>query len=101
MKKVYSHENLTMVHSAQNLLELEKIKSTIKNEHYGSGGHVGIEAVPIELWVLDDNSAESAIAILEQKLSIAEEASTWLCPQCGEENTGSFEICWKCQHSRE
>ncbi len=101
MKKVYSHENLAMVHSARNLLELEKIESVIKNEHFGSGGHVGIEAVPIELWVLDDASAEPAIAILEQKLSPTTGQSTWTCQQCGEENTGSFEICWKCQHNRE
>ena len=101
MKKVYSHENLTMVHSAQNLLQLEGLECVIKNEHYGSGGHVGLEAVPIELWVKDDATAPAAITLLENNFSANENRSEWTCKNCGEINEGSFDICWKCQHSRD
>lgn len=68
MKKIDSHENLTIVVSAQNLLALNGIECIVKKEFHGSGGHVGLGAVPIELWVLDEAKAESAGSILENEL---------------------------------
>lgn len=97
MRKVYTHENLAIVTSAKNLLELNDIDSFLKNEFHASGGHVGFEAVPIELWVPDDTVAEKAIDILEQELAKSESGEAWDCLNCGEHNEASFETCWKCQ----
>lgn len=34
MKKVYPHENLTLVHAARNLLQLQGIECAIKNDQF-------------------------------------------------------------------
>jgi hypothetical protein len=47
MRKVYPHENLTIVHTYKNLVALNGIGCLVKNAHYAAGGHVGWEAVPI------------------------------------------------------
>jgi len=99
MQKVYSHENLTIATSAKNLLELNGIDCFIKNEYHASGGHVGWEAVPIELWVLDTANAEKAVAVLDKEFSSSSDQPDWKCRHCGEENDGSFETCWKCQRA--
>lgn len=97
MKKVYSHENLAIVYSAKGLLELNAIRCIVKNEHYASGGHVGWESVPIELWVQNDADAANAVAILKRELEESSDKSRWTCSSCNEENEGSFETCWSCQ----
>lgn len=86
--------------SAKGLLELNNIDCVIKNQYHASGGHVGFESIPIELWVQDSDQADRAIAILEKELDPGNNKASWKCNYCGEENGGSFEICWKCQNPR-
>lgn len=100
MKKVYSHENLSMVHTAKGTLELNNINCFLKNEYHGSGGHVGLEMVPIELWVYDAADEARAIALLEKQYGNKQPLPAWVCGRCQEENDGSFETCWKCQSER-
>ncbi|GJM14386.1 MAG: hypothetical protein DHS20C12_27890 [Pseudohongiella sp.] len=95
MQRVYENENLSLVYSAKNLLELEEIPCFLKNEHHGSTGQVGL-SIPIELWIHDEAHAEHAMQLIEQSLTATEKAS-WKCPKCTEENDGSFDSCWKCQ----
>ncbi|MEQ9023137.1 MAG: DUF2007 domain-containing protein [Pseudomonadales bacterium] len=97
MQKVYSHENLAILVSAKNLLELNDIDCFIKNEFHASGGHVGLDFVPLELWVKDSDNAKAAASILETQLTEPGELPGWACARCGEQNEGSFETCWKCQ----
>ena len=97
MQKVYSHENLAIASSAKSLLELNGIDCFLKNEFHASGGHVGFEAVPIELWVYDSQLAHKAVNLLEQELNPANDEPDWQCRYCGETNDASFETCWKCQ----
>jgi len=97
MKKVYSHENLTILTLAKNMLERNGIDCFIKNEYHASGGHVGWEAVPIELWVHDAEKAENAVSILDNELASDKNLPDWKCGNCGEDNDASFESCWKCQ----
>lgn len=98
MHKVYSHENLAIASSAKSLLELHGIDCFLKNEFHASGGHVGFEAVPIELWVYDSSRAQEAVSLLEQELNPSTDEPDWQCRHCGEDNDASFETCWKCQH---
>ena len=98
--RVFSHENLAIVHDARNRLETAGIECEIKNEFHGGGGHVGLNIVPIELWVLRDDTANAA------KRMLAEDASNdsvgdsqWICDKCGENNDGGFTVCWHCQAS--
>lgn len=99
MRKVYSHENLMILNSAKGLLELNDIDCFVKNEFHASGGHVGWESVPIELWVRDSEQEEKAISILKKELDPNKMQEMWECKHCGEKNDGSFEICWKCQNA--
>lgn len=101
MKKVYTHENRFLVWNAKHLLEEAGIACSVRNE-YSSGG-VGdlspFETWP-ELWV-DDASAERALALIAGLLERQQESGDeWRCPQCGEMNDSSFELCWKCGHDR-
>lgn len=100
MKKVYSHENLAFVHTAKGTLELNGIQSFLKNEFHGSGGHVGLELFPIELWVYNAADEAPAVALLEKQYGTEPALSAWMCSTCQEENDGSFETCWKCQTAR-
>lgn len=96
--RVFSHENLAIVHAAKNQLEAEGIDCLVKNEFHGGGGHVGLNIVPIELWVLQNEDIEKAAALLANNSdSTAGDAPAWPCDECGEENEGSFVVCWKCQ----
>ena len=97
MRKVYTHENLTILQTAKGLLEHNGIDCFVKNEYHASGGHVGWESVPLELWVHNTADAESAVSILEIELSDSNRKPEWICNKCNEENDGSFETCWKCQ----
>lgn len=97
MKKVYSHENLAIVQTAKDLLEQQGIDSFVKNEFHGAGGHVGLEAVPIELWIHDVEQAGDAIDLLSKTLDSQHAKPGWVCDNCEEENAAAFETCWKCQ----
>lgn len=99
MKKVFVDENPGLVQTARMLLDQHGIACFVKNE-FASGG-VGelsfLDAWP-ELWVLRDEDADAAdrlLAVFEQEDEDADDTE-WRCPQCGETNDASFEICWKC-----
>ena len=97
MQRVYSHENMTILSSAKNLLELNGIDCFIKNEYHASGGHVGWGAVPVELWVYNEQAAERAMSILDKELNQSTDLPDWQCKHCAEWNAATFESCWKCQ----
>lgn len=100
---VFSHENLAIVQNAKNQLESEGIECQVKNEFHGGGGHVGLNIVPIELWVVQDADANKAFQLLSLE-SMEEDSpddeSPWQCDECGEENEVEFAACWKCQTTR-
>ena len=100
MQKVYVHENLAMVSSAKNLLEQAGIESVIKNEYHAGGGHPGLAAIPIELWVEDDAVADGASSLIRETFAKHDNEPDWTCAHCGEVNAASFETCWQCQRPR-
>ena len=97
MRRVYIHENLAVLQTAKGLLELNGIDCLVKNEYHASGGHVGLESIPLELWVRNVDDAEKAVSILDQEFVNSSSKPSWVCKKCNEENGGSFEVCWKCQ----
>ncbi len=98
MKLVYTHDNITVVHSAKNILALNNIAAFVKGEHVApmSARH-GIENTYIELWINHDEDYEKASTIIENQLLNPELKESWVCTEWKEENDGSFEVCWKCQ----
>ena len=97
MKKVYSNENSFLANNVKNLITAQGIDVFIKNEY--SQGAVGelsaFDAWP-EVWVLDDEDYDQAMAVVSLSQHSAT-AADWICQRCGESNDGAFEICWQCQ----
>ncbi|MGQ9425453.1 putative signal transducing protein [Gilvimarinus sp. F26214L] len=99
MKLLYTHPNRLLVENARNIVENAGIQTELRNEF--AGGAIG-ELAPIEAWPeiwVRDSSFEAARKLIEFAYS-DNRSSDWTCPGCGEQNTASFEHCWKCQHER-
>lgn len=100
MKHVYTSDNIVVLHSAKNILALNNIESFVKNEHTTPvGASHGINNIFFELWILNDQDFDKASAIIENEIVNKAPKNSWVCSNCGEENEGSFEVCWKCQHA--
>lgn len=99
MLLVYTHENKILVENARNLLRENGIDSTLKNE-YAAGAMGDLSPIQTwpELWVADA-SYPKAKAIIHDLVN-RPAGQAWHCPQCGEENDASFEVCWHCQKER-
>lgn len=100
MAKVYSHESIVNLQTAKGLLAQNGINAIIKNEHVGAGGYVGLEIVPLELWV-HSSQALAAKALLKQAFTQTDETSgEWMCPICHEKNFANFDFCWQCRTAK-
>lgn len=98
MKRIYTSDNVVVLHSVKNVLALNGIDSFVKNEHTGPvGAWHGIGNSFHELWILNDLDFDKASAIIEKQVENPTPAQPWTCAMCGENNGGSFEVCWKCQ----
>lgn len=95
MKRVFSSFNLAAAHHARNLLEVEGIRSVVKNEILSSAmGELPPAECQIEVWVLREGDATRAEQVLNNKPS--DEANAWQCPSCREDREGQFTQCWRC-----
>ena len=96
MKLLYTRENRYLVHNIQNVVENAGIETILKNEY--AAGAVG-DLVPheswLELWVLNNIDYDRAVLLIENMLDTTK--PDWICTQCQEVNTASFEFCWRCQ----
>jgi hypothetical protein len=98
MKHIYTHDNIVVLHSVKNILALNGIESFVKNEHtIPVGSRHGINNIFHELWILNDQDYQEASTVIENEIENPEPGEPWTCRSCGEENEGSFDICWKCQ----
>ncbi len=67
MKKIYTHENVAVLHSAKNILALDDIESFVKNEHtIANGARHGIENMFLQLWIINDQDFAKASTIIEE-----------------------------------
>jgi hypothetical protein len=93
MRRVYSSWNLAAAHHARNVLEVEGIRSVVRNELLSSAmGELPPAECQVEVWVLREGDAERAERILTQP-PVPE--SNWSCT-CGEACEGQFTQCWRC-----
>lgn len=98
MKLIYTHENIMVLHSAKNILELNGIEAFVKSEDIiPSGARLGIGNIFLELWIMHDGDYDKARAIIEKQIENPEPKESWFCPKCAEQNDGSFDVCWNCQ----
>ena len=97
MKEVYRHSDYSRVVYFRNLLENQGISTFIRNENLNSL-EVNIPVFFPNICVMDDERFEEACKLL--KKWIDEHDSRIVldikCPQCGEINPDSFEVCFNC-----
>jgi len=94
VKRVFSSWNLAAAHHARNLLEVEGIRSVLRNEMLSSAmGELPPAECQVEVWVLQDGDAGRAERVLKKPL-IGE--TSWACRECGEPAEAQFTQCWSC-----
>lgn len=98
MRKVYSHENLSMAWHVRNVLEQHDIDCLVKNDRlYSVAGELPIHECQAEVWIRNPlyfRRAEEIIRAMENELE--EPGEDWQCPHCGESNLGNYAACWSC-----
>jgi len=99
MKLVYTRENKIIVENVRNILVIEGIECVLRNEF--SAGGMG-ELSPLETWPelwVQESDFVAAKALVDG-LSEDSAKESWHCSSCGEQNEGTFELCWSCQIER-
>jgi len=94
LKRIFSSYNRIAVHHARNLLEAEGIRAEVRNQFLSSAmGELPPNECQTELWVLRDEDASRAEAVLRRPPA---SGPAWKCPGCGETLGPQFTQCWKC-----
>jgi hypothetical protein len=99
MRKVYSSQDVNLVHFALSVLEANKIDCVILREHLTGavGGLAPLDTWP-ELWVHDAEELEQARQLIASAMKKSETQQTpWICSGCGEEIEPQFTQCWQCE----
>lgn len=101
MKKLYSAANLQDAHLLSHLLDEAGIEHHIFNENLQGGvGELPFTHTYPEIWIVDETDLERATGIVSSfEQPDARAGEIVKCGECGEENPGSFEICWHCGKS--
>ena len=59
-------------------------------------GEIPFDAALPQVWVEKPADAERARALIDEFLRTPAPAGSRKCPQCAEDNPGSFDLCWSC-----
>ncbi|MEN6497125.1 MAG: DUF2007 domain-containing protein [Thermoguttaceae bacterium] len=104
IREVYAAANVQEAYLIASALEDAGIMVHVVGDQLQNAvGDLPAVAINPRLWVCSDDleRARSIIAGLHCELSEPGEETTWTCPECGETNAGTFDLCWKCQHDRD
>lgn len=104
VRKVFEYPTPLEVGLFDSILQSNGIPTVIKNQNLSSlAGDVPYTTVFPELWVLDDNDYDVAVALLtdfrNERLAPST-APDWTCAKCGESVPGNFDACWHCETPR-
>jgi hypothetical protein len=95
LKRVFSSFSLAAAHHAKNLLEVEGIRTVVRNEMLSSAmGELPPAECQVEVWVLRPGDAERAEKVLHSKPDSGE--GPWQCASCRESSDAQFTQCWRC-----
>jgi len=60
-------------------------------------GEIPLDAALPQVWVEDPADAQRARSFINEFLGASSSAGgVRICPNCGEENPGTFDLCWNC-----
>ncbi|MDA8420506.1 MAG: DUF2007 domain-containing protein [Pseudomonadota bacterium] len=94
MLKLYRAANLQEAYLIKGMLSAAGIEVHVLNEHLQGGlGELPFSEVYPELWLEDERDATLALRILAD---YEHPLPGRRCGFCGEDNPGTFEICWHC-----
>ena len=96
MKRVHTASNLPEAHLMLHLLAHRGIRARVFNANASSlAGELPIDCTLPQVWVEDPRDADRAREAIDAFLRSGNAAPV-KCPACGEENPGSFDLCWSC-----
>lgn len=96
MRRVYTAAHLPDAQLLTHSLEAAGVRARVFNESL-QGGVGELPHVYPEVWIEDENDWERARSLVEKfERSVTRNKGVVRCPQCHEENPGTFEICWQC-----
>ena len=96
MKRVHTAATLAEAHLLVDLLADRGIRARIFNANASSlAGELPIDVAMPQVWVDDPADAGRAREVIEA-FSRAPAAPSRKCSACGEDNPGSFDLCWNC-----
>lgn len=96
MRKVYTAANLQDAHIVLGLLEAAGIEATILNVNAQGGlGEIPFTQTYPELWLKKQRDLQRARRLIDE-FERPIRAPSVRCAGCGEDNPGTFEICWNC-----
>ena len=98
MKRIHSAKDPLMIGHLKNVMATFGIKCvTRKLDLISAAGQLPPTECWPELWVVDDDKANRARAILKKTLApLASVKKPWTCGGCGEKIEGQFSECWNC-----
>ncbi len=100
MKKIYTHDNMFIVHNMKNILDNAGIETELRNEYAaGASGDLAPLDTWLELWLVHERDEAIATTTIKNTLS-STDTTVWTCTHCQESNESSFEICWQCQKEK-
>jgi hypothetical protein len=96
LKRIYNAANLPEAHILADVLAQRGIRVRILNANAsGAIGELPVDAAAPQLWLEDERNEARARQVIEEFLG-ASPGTPKRCPACGEENPGSFDLCWSC-----
>lgn len=97
MIRIYQAANLPQAHLVAGLLRHSGIASRVLKENAQGGlGDIPFSEAYPEVWIENTADYARAAAIIEAFEGPSADSGSRVCPVCGEENPGNFELCWKC-----
>lgn len=97
MIKAYTAANLQDAHILLGLLEVQGIEARILNASAQGGlGEIPFSQAYPEIWLHHVRDVERASAVIRAFEQPSPRHADVRCAGCGEENPGSFDICWNC-----
>ena len=98
MKRIHTSKDPLMISHLKNVLATFGIKCVMKNmDLISAAGQLPPTECWPELWVVEDEKAGSAKAILKKTLApLSSVKKGWVCKNCGEKIEGQFSECWNC-----
>ena len=98
MRRVYQAAHLPEAYLVRDRLRAEGIAAEVYNEHAaGALGEIPFTHAYPEVWVADADWARARRLLAAPP---AGAGAAWTCARCGEDNPGSFDLCWHCGAGR-